>query len=843
VREPTIDGTLMDSLPRSARLYVGSVIAVGVCLLAVFAPWSGLHVYRGAGLHYPYTLFASLLLLSSICSAFKVSLPLAGSASTMSVSYAVDFGALVLLGPNQAMLITAASVLSQCTVKPRGRNPLYKIVFSMAALVITVQAAGRAYWDWLPFVLGGDQTAIVASLAGAITVYFLVNSFLVAAAVALSSRRSIFRVWQQNFLWGAPGYFFGGIIAAVAANLVDRSAYYFAVFAAVPLYLTYRAYRVYMGTVAAEQQHVREISNLHLATVEALALAIDAKDQRSHTHIRRMQIFAATVGKALAMNGDDIDGLRTAALLHDIGKLAVPEHILSKPGPLTPDEVKKVRIHPVVGAEIIAQVPFPYPVAPLILCHHERWDGRGYPSGLKADEIPLGARIIAVIDFYDALTSDRPYHPAMSHEAAARLVQQEAGRAFDPAVVSKFLDLLPELPALVESMSPSLLKPRVIQGLSPQTAVAPDDQSQVLQNIALAHREIYALYEIAQAMGTSLGVTDTMKLISSKLTNLVPFSCCALYLYNDTNDALRCRFATGTDADIVRRVTVKNGHGMTGWVARNRRPLLNARPSADLESSDVGPVQTKLQAALVCPLVFNEEVIGTLAVYHTEASFYNEDHARLLDRVCEQAAAVIANSIVFEKTQQESLTDALTALPNTRFLFMHLTRELARAERLKSEVGLLVMDLDDFKEINDKYGHHVGDRALQEVASVLRTAIRPYDTCVRYAGDEFIVVLPGCGGEEAESKRVDLQKAVDGIRLEARPGKLIPIGVSAGVAVFPVDGDGYDSLLAIADARMYRDKTKRKKAGPRSSLAADADMTVPADLSEIDLHRAAAGIL
>ena len=843
MREPTIDGTLMDSLPRSARLYVGSVIAVGVCLLAVFAPWSGLHVYRGAGLHYPYTLFASLLLLSSICSAFKVSLPLAGSASTMSVSYAVDFGALVLLGPNQAMLITAASVLSQCTVKPRGRNPLYKIVFSMAALVITVQAAGRAYWDWLPFVLGGDQTAIVASLAGAITVYFLVNSFLVAAAVALSSRRSIFRVWQQNCLGGAPGYFFGGIIAAVAANLVDRSAYYFAVFAAVPLYLTYRAYRVYMGTVAAEQQHVREISNLHLATVEALALAIDAKDQRSHTHIRRMQIFAATVGKALAMNGDDIDGLRTAALLHDIGKLAVPEHILSKPGPLTPDEVKKVRIHPVVGAEIIAQVPFPYPVAPLILCHHERWDGRGYPSGLKADEIPLGARIIAVIDFYDALTSDRPYHPAMSHEAAARLVQQEAGRAFDPAVVSKFLDLLPELPALVESMSPSLLKPRVIQGLSPQTAVAPDDQSQVLQNIALAHREIYALYEIAQAMGTSLGVTDTMKLISSKLTNLVPFSCCALYLYNDTNDALRCRFATGTDADIVRRVTVKNGHGMTGWVARNRRPLLNARPSADLESSDVGPVQTKLQAALVCPLVFNEEVIGTLAVYHTEASFYNEDHARLLDRVCEQAAAVIANSIVFEKTQQESLTDALTALPNTRFLFMHLTRELARAERLKSEVGLLVMDLDDFKEINDKYGHHVGDRALQEVASVLRTAIRPYDTCVRYAGDEFIVVLPGCGGEEAESKRVDLQKAVDGIRLEARPGKLIPIGVSAGVAVFPVDGDGYDSLLAIADARMYRDKTKRKKAGPRSSLAADADMTVPADLSEIDLHRAAAGIL
>lgn len=834
----------MKDLPRPAKLYVIAVIALGVCLLVVFGPWSGLQPYRPGGLQRSPVLFFSLLLLSSVCSAFKVKLPLAGSASTMSVSYAVDFAALILLGPNQAMLITAASVGSQCTVKSRVRNPFHKIVFSMSALVVTVQAAGRAYWDWLPRLLGTtDQTAVIANLAGAITVYFLANSFLVASAVALSSKQSIPHVWQQNFLWGAPGYFFGGIIAAVAATLVDRSAYYFAVFAAVPLYLTYRAYRVYMGTVAAEQQHVREISNLHLATVEALALAIDAKDQRSHTHIRRMQVFAATVGKAVNMNTDDIDGLRTAALLHDIGKLAVPEHILSKPGPLTPDEVKKVRIHPVVGAEIIAQVPFPYHVAPLILCHHERWDGRGYPSGLKGEEIPLGARIIAVIDFYDALTSDRPYHPAMSHEAAARLVQQEAGRAFDPTVVNKFLELLPELPALVESSSPSLLKPRVIQGLSPHALLATGDQSQVLQNIALAHREIYALYEIAQAMGTSLGVTDTMKLISSKLTNLVPFSCCALYLHNDTNDSLRCRFATGTDADIVRRVMVKSGHGMTGWVARNRRPLVNARPNADFEASDIGPVPTKLQSALVCPLVFNEEVIGTLAVYHTEAGFYNEDHSRLLDRVCEQAAAVIANSIVFEKTQQDSLTDALTALPNTRFLFMHLTRELARADRLKSEVSLLVMDLDDFKEINDKYGHHVGDRALQEVASVLRTAIRPYDICVRYAGDEFIVVLPGCGGEEAENKRRELQGAVDAIRLEARPGKIIPIGVSAGVAIFPADGDGYESLLAIADARMYRDKTRRKKTRMRPGLASAADMMVPADLTEIDLHRAAAGIL
>ena len=217
-------------------------------------------------------------------------------------------------------------------------------------------------------------------------------------------------------------------------------------------------------------------------------------------------------------------------------------------------------------------------------------------------------------------------------------------------------------------------------------------------------------------------------------------------------------------------MTMRSGQGLTGWVARNRRPLVNARPSADFEAAGLTSLQTTLQSALVAPLVFSDRFIGTLAVYHVDADFYTDDHRRLLDRVSEQASAVIHNSIVFEQTQEDSLTDPLTGLPNTRFMFMHLTRELARAERLKTEVALLVMDLDNFKEINDTHGHHVGDRALREVAAVLRTAIRPYDICVRYAGDEFIVVLPGCGQEEAERKRVEAQRTVDQVMFEVAAG-------------------------------------------------------------------------
>jgi diguanylate cyclase (GGDEF)-like protein/putative nucleotidyltransferase with HDIG domain len=564
-------------------------------------------------------------------------------------------------------------------------------------------------------------------------------------------------------------------------------------------------------------------SEILSAVIEALARAIDAKDSTGKSHIRIVQAYAAGLARTLGMSDGEVQGIAMAALLHDIGKLAVPEHILSKPGPLTQEEFQKIRIHPQVGAEIIAGVPFPYPVAPLILSHHERWDGKGYPAGMKGDEIPAGARILAVVDYFDALTSERPYHKAMSTEGAVGLLRQEAGKALDPIVVERFIQILPELHQ------------------KPTTRATPD-ASNAFQQIAATHHEAHALYELAQVMSTSLGVTDTMAMISSKLSELVPFSSCALFLYNEEMENLHCRFATGIDAEIIKQISVKIGLGLTGWVARNLRTLVNARPSADLEAAGI-PTTTSLQSALVCPLVFNERFIGTLSIYHINSGCYTEDHRRLLDHVCEQAAAVIYNSTVFEQTQEDSLTDPLTGLPNTRFMFMHLTREFARAERLKSEVSLLVMDLDNFKAINDNHGHLVGDRALREVAGVLRAAIRPYDICVRWMSDKFIVVLSGCGAEEAERKRVELQTAMADVVFEARPGKRLPLGISIGASIFPHDGSTYETLLATADSRMHRDKTKRKRQTAQTSVEGHAAQETADNISESELEQAASGVL
>ncbi|HZT77362.1 MAG TPA: diguanylate cyclase [Vicinamibacterales bacterium] len=792
----------MRQLSLTARVYVGGIIAAGAALFVAVLPQ----------VHFQQPLlFLGLLILSSVSAAMKVSLPLTSGGSTMSVSYAVDFASLLLIGPHETMFVAAGSAFCQCHVNSKERNPGYRTLFSIASLVITVQAAGFAF-----HALGGAETTsptlttLARPLVAAATLYFLLNTGLIATAIALTTRQPIFSTWNNNFLWSAPSYFVGAGTAAIAAWFIAHAGYWLP-FTFAPVYLTYRTYKVYMGRIEDEQRHVQQTSDLHLATIEALARAIDAKDQTTQMHIRRVQVYAAGLARAAGLSDAEIQGVKTGALLHDIGKLAVPEHILSKPGPLTQEEFQKIRIHPQVGAEIIAAVPFPYPVAPIILSHHERWDGKGYPQGLAGEAIPIGARILTIVDYYDAVTTERPYHKALTHESAIGLLRHEAGRALDPNLVPKFVALLPALVAELKSEATGAAsdEPAVIGGGTTAVGLIPAAGANAFENIALAHREIYALYEIAQSMGTSLGVADTMALISTKIAKIVPWSGCALFLHQADSDTLRCRFAAGVDAPRLLNITFTGGAGLSGWVTRNRRTLVNADPAITFDHAGVGG-PASLRSAIVCPLQFNDALIGALALYHVEPNHYTEDHRRLLERIAEQAGAVIHNSIVFEQTQEDSLTDPLTGLPNRRSMFVHLSRELARAERLKSEVALIVMDVDGFKTINDTYGHSVGDHALRMVAEALQGALRPYDLCVRYAGDEFIVVLADCGRDAADAKRRELQARIGEIQLDVRSGKRIRLAASAGASVFPHDGTNYESLLADADHRMYRDKATRR---------------------------------
>jgi diguanylate cyclase (GGDEF)-like protein/putative nucleotidyltransferase with HDIG domain len=764
--------TLM-SLPRSARVYVAAVIGAGAaCLIA-----AAMHLR----FDHPW-LFTALLLLAVATSSAKIELPLGRSQSNLSLSHAVNFWALFALGSAPTVCIAAVSAWAQCTFRRGPRNPLHRIVFSIASLTLTVWVAGVP----LAFVLGshpGSAAALARAAAVVGPLYFFVNASLVAGAIALSTREPLARVWRRNFLWSAPSYLAGAALAAVATMAATRGAFGWLILLALPLYLVFRSYHTVVGRLREEQDETRRAMEVQLATVEALALAIEAKAGSTPEHIQLIQQYAAVLAEASGLSDAEVQGVRTAALLHDIGNMAVPEHILAKPTPLTPQEFERIKNHPRVGAEILRNVPFGAPVADMVLCHHERWDGLGYPAGLRGEDIPIGARILAIADCYSTMQSDRPYRPARTEAAAIAALREEAGAAFDPALVDL---LVARVHGAERSGAADLVG---------EDAWTQGEGMVALQDIAQTHREEQILYEIAQALGSSLGVTDAMALVGEKVRRLVPFVTCALFLGDDEQGYV-CRYAHGPGTEAL-----------LNWAPRSWSEIaLSLPPCADGR----GIHGEELAAMLPCPLTFEGTLIGGIAIYHTVPGHFTDEHRRLLGRVSEQAAAVIFNSTRFEQTQHESHTDALTGLANRRSLDRQFESGLERASRTHGTVSLIVLDLDRLKEINDTYGHEAGDRALRAVGTVLGSTIRDNDLCARFAGDEFVVLLWDTTPEQETRRLRELQAAVAAYPFEPRPGVQVSLSISAGPARFPVDGRTFEELLAAADERMYHDKAGRR---------------------------------
>ena len=766
------------ALPVLAQAYVGAVSIAGtVCaIIAVMR----VHLDHAA-------LFAMLTALAVATSAFKIELPLGRSQSNLSLSHAVNFWALFALGPAQAVCIATVSAWAQCTLRATGGNPGHRIIFNIASLALTVSLAG------IPIVMfsGSDALGAVSLLRIAAIVaplYFFINSSLVAGAIALSTRQPVAGIWQRNFLWSAPSYLAGAALAAIATEASTRGWFGWLALLAVPLYLVFRSYHTVVARLREEQDQTLRAMEVQLATVEALALAIEAKAGCTPEHIRSIQQYAATLAEAAGLSDAEVQAVRTAALLHDVGNMAVPEHILSKPEALTPEEFERVKIHPRVGAEILRNVPFAAPVSELVLCHHERWDGLGYPAGLRGETIPIGARILAIADCYSTLQADRPYRPARTEADATAVLREYAGTAFDP----KLVDLL-------------LARLQLSSESSADETNEPQSNGLALQDIAGAHREEQTLYEIAQALGSSLGVADAMALIHDKVSRLVPFTTCALFLGDDEHGYV-CRYAYGPGTEALFK-----------WTTKSWSDLSLRLPSC---ADGRGGKGEDLTALLPCPLTFEGRLIGGLVIYHTVTGCFTDEHRRVLGRVSEQAAAVIYNSTRFEQTEHESHTDPLTGLANRRSLDRQFEAGLGRAARTKETISVVVLDLDRLKEINDTYGHEAGDRALRVVGNALRGTVRQKDLCARFAGDEFIVVLWDCTPEHEARRVEELQGTVAAHLFEPRPGVRLSLSISAGAARFPLDGNTFDELLAAADERMYRDKAGRRSrnSGRHSAL-------------------------
>ncbi len=572
---------------------------------------------------------------------------------------------------------------------------------------------------------------------------------------------------------------------------------------------------------AEQRKHVEEMATIHMNTIESLAIAIDAKDQTTHGHVRRTQIYASEMGKLLKVGGPELQALFAGALLHDIGKLAVPEYILNKPGKLTEAEFAKMKIHPTVGGDILRRVNFPYPVEDIVRYHHEKWDGSGYPKGLKNEAIPLVARIISVVDFYDATRCDRPYRKGMKREDSLGLLKNMSGSAFDPRIVSKFVEHVEVFDRLIDAEDIQEQVTSEIPTHDYETQTKPDaglasdrigtaHDDSGFRSISEAQREVFALHEIAQTIGSSLNVNDTVTLVANKLRSIVPFDTCVIFTVDEKSGKAVALHAAGEEAELFshRRMTV--GDGITGWVIANARSMSSASPELDLVGLP-DDLSKSYRGTLVSPLLREDGAFGAITLYSKSRTSYSTEHVRLLESVCQHASSALNNALTFEKTKESALVDPLTELPNARGFYMMLEQRIAECQRMGNEsLAVVSMDVDDFKGINDQYGHAIGDRVLASIAAVIRKELRQMDILTRYAGDEFVAIMPMASTNMAVIVGERIRNAVESQQFSVRPGTLIRVGISMGVASFPTDGETTEELLTAAAKGMQDNKHSRK---------------------------------
>lgn len=734
----------------------------------------------------------------------------------ISVRELVIFWSVIWLGPGGAVLLALASSIAN--LRLGSKNPL-RWTADIFAISATTWMSGNIFYlffngSYTPFAkaLANQPTnamKLLAALVIAGSIHFLLYSFLYTVFLKFESDRDILETWKENALFGGASC----VMCLAVVFAFHLLMVYFGLMLGIlflPLVIgAHIAYRFHKASLEEKTRELREASRIHLATVEALATAIDARDQVGRGHVSRAQIYALGVGKLMNLSPDELEALNTAALLHDIGKLAVPDHILNKPGRLTPAELEKIKIHASVGASILAKIDFPYPVVPTVKHHHERWDGTGYPDRLAKEEIPITARILAVADSYDTLRGARPYRPAISREEARKEITKGSGTQFDPRVVDLFLRNLRTFENEVEE-----------QGMSYNTRIKNssdhdvieeelESNSSYVEQIKRANREVFTLYELARVFGASLNLRETLELFVAKITELVPLDTCVVYLLDESETVAMAKYAYGRHSEALKNRKVPVGQGATGYTLQKRQSMNHISPGLDFSFYQMEFIQEFTSMASI-PLIAHERLIGAVSLYSCELETYEDEHMRLLETISRIASDAISTSLRHAETETRAMTDPMTGLPNGRSLQIQFDKEIARARRNGSTFQILMLDLDGFKLVNDTFGHKVGDELLNGVAGVLGDQLRDYDFLARYAGDEFVAIVPDMDQQAVVELGQRMEKAVREFKLDAGKNMIARVGVSLGWAGYPSSGDTLDQILIAADKAMYAVKARRK---------------------------------
>src|SRR6204780_925230 len=571
-----------DGLSLQTKAFVGIAVSLGMVVRAhALLHWQSQDLMR----------FACYLVVAVMASGLKVQLP--GIDGTMSVNFLFILLGVLELSLPETLVIGCTASLVQSVWQTRKRLDPVKVLFNVAGMMANASALTYLSYHWMVARFGSNKPILLMVAA---LVFFFANTLPISIVIALTEGKSSPKVWAECYFWAFP-YYLAGAAAVGLVGIVNRSAGWETSLLVLPLiYWVYRSYRLYLGRLEAEKdrvevekRHVEQIASLNMRTIEALALAIEAKDHTTHTHLQRVRTYAVEIAKEIGLSPDEIEALRAAALLHDIGKLAVPENIINKPGRLTPEEFEKMKVHPLVGAEILDRVAFPYPVAPIVRSHHERWDGSGYPAGLSREEIPIGARILAVVDCLDALSSDRQYRQAMPLDRAMDRVKERAGSWFDPKIGGVLGGRYVELERMAQ-MSEDTAVPCGFKDLRVERDVAPaagfekwadnsQNDSDFLTSIASARQEAQAMFDLSQDLGNSLSLSETLSVLSMRLRKLIVYDSIAVYV--NRNGWLLPELVSGENFRVLSSLKIRVGEGLCGWVAENCKPIINGNPQVE----------------------------------------------------------------------------------------------------------------------------------------------------------------------------------------------------------------------------------------------------------------------
>jgi putative nucleotidyltransferase with HDIG domain len=706
----------------------------------------------------------------------------------------------LLFGPAAGTLTVALDALVISFWSYRKGHPNYKILFNVCAVALTLWFASHLYYALSPYgplYYLRDQNIRLQSLLWpllAFTIaYYAINTWLITFAIALERRAAPLKIWRENFIWIALNYFGGASVAALLVSYTRDVDYTFLVIIVPLLVVLYFTFSTSMGRVEDTNRHLSQLNSLYMSTIETLAMAIDAKDQITHGHIRRVQRYAVGLAKSMGVTDDaQIRAIEAAALLHDMGKLAVPEYILNKPGPLTPAEFEKMKLHASVGADILSAIEFPYPVVPIVRHHHESWDGTGYPDKISGADIPIGARILSVVDCFDALTSDRPYRPRLSDKEALRILQERRGTMYDPLVVDTFARVHAAIaPDVAADLPPSSLS--AITAASSPPAAYVESRAARFDEIAASSDEMLTLFDLARSLTASMGVQDGTDLIAKHLRRLVPSSACVFYIYDVDTDELVATHASGEHAAHIKGLRVPLGQRLSGWVAANRQTIRNSDPVLDLGES-ARAMSPRPRSCLSTPLLSGKTLVGVLSLYSSNKDAYSEEHERIIEVVARQVSAAILEAQNAGRVRTRSFKDESTGLPNLRHLIEFIEAQLADDERRHPFCLITIQfDLSPTKS---------ADETTELVVSGTRRALRPADLLFRSGTHELVALLLNTERNAAIAIGTRVASALGTLKSNAVLGS-----VRLGLACAPLDAADAERLLVVSRERAVKNGT------------------------------------